>query len=100
MEEETIPLLIQNPPEEISVKKKIFAAFCALAASIIFAGNNLLIQEKNLHCSDLLLFRSILQVVIFGFLIKLRNVSFFPTNFYPTRRESIIEVVYLFAQVI
>ena len=99
--EETTPLLGDNSTQSrISVKKTIVSAICALVASIIFAGNNLLIQEKNLKCSDLLLFRSILQLVTFTILIKLTEKQWFPAIEVNSRRDFVVEIIYLVAQVL
>ena len=101
MDEETSALLGENSTDNrSSIKKTIISATCAFLASIIFSANNLLIQEKNLRCSDLLFFRSILQSLTFSILIKLSDKQLFPGSETQSRREFIIETIYLISQVI
>ena len=85
----------------ISRKKKVIAGFCALTASATFCINNLIIQEKNLHCTDLLLMRSLLQLIIFASWLKIRGIQWWPrSQTYSTRREHVLDVIYAIIQVI
>lgn len=85
----------------ISRKKKVIAGFCALTASATFCINNLIIQDKNLHCTDLLFMRSILQMIIFAFWLKIRQIQWWPkSRMYSTRREYILDIIFAIIQVI
>ena len=57
------------------LKMQAFAALCAFLTSLLFCFNNLLIQNYKLHCTDLLIVRSGVQVVLFGGLLKTRQSS-------------------------
>ena len=99
---ESTPLLpIISSEQKITLKKKIISSTFALIASLIFAVNNLLIEQKNLHCSDLLLFRCTLQILIFALLIKLQNISWYPinANSAETRSDYVFDIIYLIFQV-
>ena len=103
-EEETTSLLPSNNERQRSdpptLKVQILAGFCAFLCSIIFSSNNLLIQAYNLHCTDLLILRSIIQVIIFGTLLKLQNITWWPSReLYPNIKDYIIEVVLVTMQV-
>ena len=91
----------EDEQDTISGKKKVFAGCCALAASATFCINNLIIQEKNLHCTDLLLMRSLLQLIIFASWLKIRRIPWWPiSQTYSTRREHVLDVIYAIIQVI
>ena len=91
----------EDEQDTISGKKKVFAGCCALAASATFCINNLIIQEKNLHCTDLLLMRSLLQLIIFASWLKIRGIQWWPrSQTYSTRREHVLDVIYAIIQVI
>ena len=59
---------------------KTFSAFCAFLTSVVFCANNVLIQSYALHCTDLMLVRSLVQVILCGFLIKTQNIQVWQTQ--------------------
>ena len=98
--EETAPLLQNGVSHQPTLKLQIFAGFCAFASSVVFSCNNLLIQAYNLHCTDLLIIRSIIQVIIFGSLLKLQNIPWWPSwQHYPCAKDYIVETIFVILQV-
>mgnify|MGYP001425761761 CR=1 FL=1 len=106
-EEEEMTLLLyrsnegsDHHPPAPTLKVQTLAGLCAFSASIVFSVNNLLIQAYNLHCTDLLILRNIIQVIIFGSLLKVQNITWWPSGeLYPNVKDYIIEVIYVIMQV-
>ena len=52
------------------------------------------------HCTDLLIIRSIIQVIIFGSLLKLQNIPWWPSwQHYPCAKDYIVETIFVILQV-
>ena len=83
--EETSPLLRANnydeeKAKEVSTKKKfkILGGLAAITSSLAFAIYNTLVKRYNQDVVDVLLFRSMFEIFVFGGFAKLQGHKFWP----------------------
>ena len=83
---------------DLILNMKLVAAFCALLTSLLFCFNNLLIQHYKLHCTDLLIVRSGVQVLLFGILLKIQQKWTVTQNW--TKNDYILMILQVIYEII
>ena len=86
------------PSFEKHFKMQTLASVCAFLASCIFCSNHLLIKIYSLHSTDLLLVRSLIQVILCGFLARNQRLQILANeqNYWKDISLLILQVSFLF----
>ena len=79
--DERKPLLNSSPPPEQTNRKRkyVIGVILAFISGVIFTANNCVIQKFTLDFAEAMLFRSVFQLVIFGFICWKKGLTLWPS---------------------
>ena len=91
------PLLSKSKTElketSRNVKQDVIGCILAFISGVIFTVNNVIIQVRKLDFTDIVLVRSILQILLIGGLCYFKNLSLYPKPEKNSTRTKIVMIV-------